>query len=236
MSTESIDDRIARLEKELAEARAGRQRPEWERPNPKSTNKGDPFFVTSEDDLYLRGIPDFIYTILEALPVSVFLKFSEVKEGGRQFTYMNQKARSRLKWTAEEVSSHYDSEAFLDRWKNPLYKAMLDQETKTLGGDFSRYMPLEWQPPDQHGRRSQTLEVPIFKGDKVSGEPVGFCAIAEEVEAEVFPFIHSWLREVTSHEYGNMCKAVQRSLDGAVDLANKVKTQPPAVGDELSAT
>ena len=222
---ETRDEEIARLERRLSELRTGSPEQLWQTPT-HETNTGDPFIVAGEDDLRLSCMPDLVRSILDALPVSVFVKFAtKVPQKGRLFTYINQLARERLKWTAAEVATHYDSEAFLNQWQSPLYQNMLQQESNTLNGKASRNTQLEWQPGEAFWRRSRTLEIPIFRRDDVDRDnPIGFCAIAEEVEFKMFPFIHSWLRQVFDHEYLNMCQEVHLSVYRATKFLNTLKS------------
>ena len=222
---EELDEEIVRLERRLAELQAKRDHPEWRGPDKENQNHGDPFVVASEDDLTLGSMSDLVRSILDALPVSVFVKFAkDVPKQGRRFTYINKLARERLAWEARDVPTHFDSEAFLNRWESPLYQQMLRQETNTLDGKKSRNTQLEWQPGVDFWRRSATLEVPIFRrGDVKQEPPIGFCAIAEEVEFKMFPFIHSWLREVFDHEYFNMCTEVTASVYRATNAMNELR-------------
>ena len=226
---ESTEDEIARLERRLAELRAKRTNDEWEGPG-NGRKHGQPFFVHDENDLALDAMPDLVRQILDALPVSVFVKVSQITPNrGRRFTYLNKLARDRKKWNATEIPERYDSEAFLNEWNSPLYHTMLVQETNTLDLKKSRYMQLEWQPGEDFWRRSKTLEVPIFgRGEVDERNPIGFCAIAEEVEFKMFPFIHSWLRRVFNHEYRNMTFGVKAEIESTIDFLSDLATAQSA--------
>lgn len=226
---ESTEDEIVRLERRLAELRAKQTNSEWEGPG-NGKKYGQPFLVNDEDDLALDAMPDLVRQILDALPVSVFVKVSQITpDKGRRFTYLNKLARDRKEWKAAEIPERYDSEAFFNEWNSPLYHTMLLQETDTLNLKKSRYMQLEWQPGEDFWRRSKTLEVPIFRrGEVDDGNPIGFCAIAEEVEFKMFPFIHSWLRRVFNHEYRNMTFGIKAEIESAIDFLSDLETIGPA--------
>lgn len=260
-----LEDRVKKLEIELLEARRlllqaqhheGVSRPEWggfvREPGPAGEqtpyvelsevpfrHPGAPFFIKYKDDLYLDTLSDLAWQILEALPVTVFVKFADYdkqEKKGRRFTFMNRLARKRLGWSFDEVRNRYDSEAFPDKsWNNPAYQRMLHQESITLcvedmetglpnmplteqsyesdnrtrdTGQLnakSRYTFLEWQYEATSGRRSRTLEVPVYLSGKDSpAHPIGFCAIAEELDFTLSANLAHFYLSMFSHEMGTV--------------------------------
>lgn len=224
MTVGDLNERIAALEAELArlrQERDGRRTPstleDWD-----YRNHRHPFVVAAVSELTLENIPELVRQILDALPVSVFIKQAPLQDNqGRLFTFLNARARKPLGWTIDKTRRMYDSAAFADGWNDPLYQLMVKQETETLESRKPRETLLDWRPPPpEQPRRARTREIPIV--DR-SHELVGFCAIADERPLEIYPRFFHQLLAIINHEYGNLI-ASTRSYIGRVQ--QELKHQP----------
>ncbi len=204
LTQQALDEQIRVLESQLAQLRLERRtrfgsQKDWE--------MGDPFLVHSADEFTLDALPDLARAILDALPVSVFIKHADVSQNlGRRFTYVNAPARHMMPdgpWTELEVRDKHDSKAFPEGFNSVEYQNMLDQETETLNGKVSRRTTLTWKHKEGRYRNTITFEIPIFRrGDNgVEANPVGFCAIAQEELPKQIPIVQSWLHRVFLHEF-----------------------------------
>jgi hypothetical protein len=124
-------------------------------------------------------------------------------------------------WGSElDVSSRFDSEAVAGGYESAEYQAMCAQESTTLRDWGSRWTRLEWSSAWAEGgwRRNQTLEISIVDGE---GAPIGFCAVAEDIEFKLLPALHSWLRKVFQHEYNNASTQVVGLVFRAEEILNQ---------------
>lgn len=183
------------------------------------------FDVASEADMQLGGLPKFIYQLLDALPVQIFIKESAItEERGRLYHYLNKAALERIGWQADEYQGLGDKDAI----PNPAeWHKVSKIEQETLDKQKYDYRALKWTGPDSKWRINEAHQYAIVNPE---GESVGFCAIAEDISFEKAVDAFSPFVSVFSHEVGNMATGAvadffrierlsQRIQDGSVEDA-----------------
>lgn len=230
-----LDDRIAELQAQLAHLQEERRTRMQRYGSEFRQEKTDYFSVITSEELSLAALPELARLILDALPVQVFIKQAAPEENGRRYTYINQRARAILGWSEDKAKSAYDSEAFAGGTNSPEWQKMFTGETETLQSRRARRRELSWTASTKHGeawRLNRVTEIPIL----ITGfeDPIGFCAIAEDIEFQLFSATHSQLRRIFRHEYGNLSASVLRYVKSAQRQIRRIQ-QPGSVSNNLDA-
>ena len=233
-----LDERIAELQAELAFLQEKRRQRMHEYGSDVAQAEADCFAVITQDELNLAALPELARSILDALPAQIFIKEAAFDpQSGRRYTYINRTARDILGWTEEKAKSVFDSEAFAGGTDNPEWKKMFEGETETLKSRRSSRRELSWTANTEHGeawRLNRVTEIPIL----MSGieDPIGFCAIAQDIEFQLFAATHTQLRKIFRHEYGNLAASVLRHVKDAERVIKRTKKESLSTSPEGSDT
>lgn len=245
---QELDAEIAQLENKLASLRAKRRCQTtaltWKKPS-KADEFGDPFVISNEPELTLATLPDLAKSILDALPVQVFLKLARTDEvegiisfdkantrkythldkgKARKYTYLNQSAREPMHWDEEAVLRRYDCEAFPDTESGfALYQKMQLQESDCLRDRVSRIRTVDWTPGPGGWRRNETIEIPILKAD---GTVIGFCAIGQDIIFRELPKQSQYFLKMFWHQYKNLSMSILSFIETARERIQAVRTNP----------
>jgi PAS domain-containing protein/two-component sensor histidine kinase len=216
----NLDERIAELQVELASLQEQRRQQMQRYGSEVEEAETGCFTVITPDELNLTALPELARAILDALPVQIFIKeAASHPQKGRRYTYLNKKVRKILGWSREKAKSAYDSEAFAGGVNNLEWLTMFTGETETIESRKARLRELSWTTETEKGeswRLNKVLEVPILANGLQN--PIGFCAIAQDIEFNMFAGTHTQLRKVFRHEYSNLTASVLSHVEDVEEI------------------
>lgn len=171
--------------------------------------------IGSTEEMSFSSLPLFVRQLLDHLPVQVFVKSADITPGkGRQYTYLNKRARDILNWKEGEL--HYDGEAFHGGVASREWEEMSTGESLTLRERIKTIRELHWTTPTGEWRVNVAIQLPIIL-PAMDNRPeiIGFCAIAQDFDFHVSQQISEQLTKALLHEYGNFCNGVIDELEKA---------------------
>jgi PAS domain-containing protein len=234
MSDEDIYRKIGELEKHIAELRGKLPTPQdedWKGPvlppgKPLQAQEvGDPFRIHSEAELQLNNLPDLAQLIFDALPVQIYIKKPRIDDPvlGRQYIYLNQKAREIKGWKRGEEKGKHDRQIFADNPKGEeLFKKMVPQETKTIEEGNSRFTDTEWNMDSGSWKRNRNVEIPILDQ---KGQSIGFCSISNSILFERLPAVLHFNQRSSGHTLANLATEVRSYLNMARTILTGLSKQ-----------
>jgi PAS domain-containing protein len=135
------------------------------------------FQVASEAAMHLENASGFAFQMLDALPMSVFVKDA----AERRYVYLNAKARSMMNFASKAVIGRVDRDVLSDQENYLLYKA---EDDAVLQSKSPRSVNENWI--DETGRFTvhRTTRYPVMRLDDPDGAPIGVVSIAEDLSYE----------------------------------------------------
>lgn len=222
MSDEDIYRQIGELEKQIGELRGKLpSAPDWKAPKLREgeslekQEKGQPFRIHSEVELELKGLPDLVRQILDALQVQVYVKKAKIddKRDARKYTYLNQAVREINKWSREEALAKYDCDVFADGdaaaslfdEAASLFLDMRNRETETIRSKESKISFTPWTLLGGGWSRNQNFEIPILNPDS---DCIGLCSLSQNIVFEEVSRILAIYQQDVRHSVRNLNTAV----------------------------